>query len=197
MHKRYYDPKEEVVRKLLNIKQNAASIQIYNQAFTKIQLRLDKAIWIEEVLLDIYKWGLRREIYTSIAEQVGSTSWKIGEWMKYALHLKREGYNVKMRDRSTKLSWSNYNYRFKETQYVSMNVDKRTIKRSKSRRRNSKRSKLTRGVRQTTSRTLTFKNTCYLCKQSRHFTRDCKMKAYKATSQGNHSHNKRFQRQMI
>ena len=72
MHKRYYDPKEDAVQRLLNITQGKNSILSYNKGFTEIAARLDRTIWTTGALLEHYKNGLSKHIKYRLVGQIGS-----------------------------------------------------------------------------------------------------------------------------
>lgn len=173
MHKRYYDPKQDAERKLLNFKQGKSSILTYNQEFMNLKTRLSNSEWKDGPLLAIYKKGLNEHIHNRLAGQTGSTNWSLGDWIENAKHVEREEYNLRSKNTWHVPQWNDVGQR-KEPQYVPMDVDvdKRTL--NKSSRRKFK--------KPWTKKEFKKKNpnfTCNYCGKPGHYANACRMNPQK------------------
>ena len=162
-HKKYYDPVEDAQNKILNIRQGD-SILSYNQEFLTLKAKLDKTKWPEDPLLALYKKGLSKWMYTSLAGQAGSAGWNLDTWMQNAKTMERGAYTVKARERTFTPHWDRP--RVREPDVVPMDIDKRTFRRSHKGR--------------TRKRSNTSNNSkCYKCGKLGHFAKNCRVQPRK------------------
>ena len=60
-----------------------------------LKAKLDSKMWPEAPLLALYKKGLSRWMYTSLAGQAGSAIWNLDTWMQNAKTMECGAYTVK------------------------------------------------------------------------------------------------------
>lgn len=194
MHKRYYDPKQDAERKLLNYKQGKSSILTYNQEFMNLRTRLNSSEWKDGPLLAIYKKGLNEHIHNRLAGQTGSTKWKLDDWMENAKHVEREEYNLKSKNQWHVPQWNEVG-RSREPRYEPMDVDvdKRTF--NKPFKRKFKKPFKPRAFKK---KNTSF--TCNYCGKPGHYANTCRMNPQRkdrVSSNNNNDKNKSFKRKAI
>ena len=191
MHKRYYDPKEDAVQRLLNITQGKNSILSYNKGFTEIAARLDRTIWTTGALLEHYKNGLSKHIKYRLVGQIGSGQWNLDQWMANAKLMEQGEYNLRNEHkvympRDMEIS------RTKEPQYVPMEVDKRTFK-----YRKNKKGKLVPNFTKKFSKKKSNSN-CHNCGKPGHFAKNCRVsKPHRSERSSTENNKKEFKRKAL